>query len=212
MLGIEPPKPPEARDRTLNATEIRSLWVACETVTRPFGDLFRLLLLSGARLNEIARLKWSEISDDGSSIMLDKTRVKNKRQFVLPLSPVARAIIEAQPNHGGYVFSTTEGRRPISGWSKVKRRLDLAMGELPAWRLHDLRRTTATMMAEELNIPIETIEACLNHISGKRGGIVGTYNRAEYRDQKRQALDGWANYLLRIVEQCEDSEKVVAFR
>jgi integrase len=199
MLNLDSPGAPEERDRVLTKTELKQFWAACEAVTPPFGDVFRLLLLTAARLNELARLQWSEISDDGSSIFLDKSRTKNKKPFILPLAPLARAIIEGQPRLGPYVFSTTEGRRPISGFSKVKRRLDHAMGDPQPWRLHDLRRTTATMLAEELDVRSEVIEAILNHISGKKDGIAGNYNRAEYREQKRGALEGWALYLLNLL-------------
>jgi integrase len=200
MLNLESPRPPVSRDRVLDKTEIKKFWVATATLTPPFGDVFRLLLMTGARLNEIARLQWSELTDDGLAITLSGARTKNGRPFQLPLAPMARAIIEAQPRLGPYIFSTTQGVRPVSGWSKVKARLDCAMGDLPAWRLHDLRRTTATMLAEELDVRIEITEAILNHISGKKGGIAGVYVRSEFRAQKRQALEGWALYLLALLD------------
>ncbi|MGY8681094.1 integrase arm-type DNA-binding domain-containing protein [Bradyrhizobium sp. UFLA05-153] len=196
MLGIEPPKPPAARRRVLSHSELKAFWAATDAVTPPFGDVFKLLALTAARLREVSELQWSELTDDGRSITLAGERTKNGEPFVIPLSPMARSIILRQPRSGGFVFTTTMGRRPVSGWSKIKRRLDLAMGDLPAWRLHDLRRTTATMLAEELNVRIEVVEAILNHLSGKgRGGIAGVYNLSEYREQKRQALDAWALHL-----------------
>src|SRR5262249_14525002 len=66
---------------------------------------------------------------------------------------------------------------------------------MPAWRLHDLRRTAATLMAEKLGIFPHIIEAILNHVSGAKSGIAGVYNRATYADEMRKALCAWADYV-----------------
>jgi integrase len=88
---------------------------------------------------------------------------------------------------------------PLSGWSKLKRRLDATMGGgVPPWRLHDLRRTAATGMAEIGVLP-HTVEACLGHVSGARAGVVGTYNRALYAEDKRAALERWAAHVEGLV-------------
>ena len=90
------------------------------------------------------------------------------------------------------VFTTT-GTTPISGWAMIKRRLDAAM-KIPAWRLHDLRRTAATGMAE-IGIAPHIVEAALNHISGAKAGVAGTYNRAAYAAEKKAALKRWASHV-----------------
>jgi integrase len=94
------------------------------------------------------------------------------------------------------VFST-DGLHPVGGWSKIKRRLDTAMA-IPAWRLHDLRRTAATGMAE-LGIAPHIVEAVLNHISGARASVAGTYNRAAYAAEKQAALERWAAHVTGLV-------------
>ena len=123
---------------------------------------------------------------------------------------VARETIASVPwiaGRAGYVF-TTNGRSPVSGFSKAKRRMDASMialaraddpdAEIAPWRLHDLRRTAATGMAD-IGIPPHIVEAALNHISGARAGVAGTYNRAAYREEKRQALERWGAHVLRLV-------------
>ena len=90
------------------------------------------------------------------------------------------------------------GRKgPFSGWSKSKERLDRRSG-LAGWRLHDLRRTLVTGLAE-LGVRPHVIEAVVNHVSGHKAGVAGVYNRATYSQEKRKALQDWADYLNRIV-------------
>jgi integrase len=98
-------------------------------------------------------------------------------------------ILATVTTEGDIVF-TTNGKTVVSGWSKTKRRLDEAMS-IPHWRLHDLRRTAATGMAE-IGIAPHIAEACLNHISGAKAGVAGVYNRASYATEKKAALERWA--------------------
>jgi integrase len=96
-----------------------------------------------------------------------------------------------------YIFSTTGGTSPVSGWSKIKNRLDQKMN-IPHWRLHDLRRTAATGMAE-IGIPPHIVEAALNHVSGAKAGVAGVYNRAQYAVEKKVALARWATHVQGLV-------------
>ena len=196
----------------LTASEIRWLWSACDTVGEPFGRLVKLLLLTGARLNEVARMTRGELSADDATWALAGTRTKNKRPHVVPLAPLVRKLLTGTPQivgQSGYVFTTT-GEAPVSGFSKAKRQIDAAMlaaakkepgGQvsIPSWRLHDLRRTCATGMAE-LGIAPHIVEAALNHISGARAGVAGTYNRAAYAEEKRTAFERWAMHVLSVAD------------
>jgi integrase len=94
----------------------------------------------------------------------------------------------------------------FSGWSDCKAALDERMLDirrqsnpkakpLPAWRLHDLRRTAATMMADKLGVLPHIIEAILNHVSGHRAGVAGVYNRARYEAEMREALQRWSEHM-----------------
>jgi integrase len=115
MATLHPPAVPHARDRVLDEREIKSFWAATDTLTAPFGTVFKLLLLTGARRDEIAALRWDEVSDDGATLTIPGSRTKNKRTFVIPLPPLGQRLVRAQARNGTYVFSTTGGHRPISG-------------------------------------------------------------------------------------------------
>lgn len=105
---------------------------------------------------------------------------------------------------------TTTGTSPVSGLGRAMKHLAEGMAkaaakergepvEIPHWTWHDLRRTAATGMAR-LGIPVRITEAALNHVSGPGGGIVAVYQRHDYADEKRQALEAWAWFVAELVE------------
>ena len=210
------PSAPKQRERTLTRDEIKWFWQACGAIdaprvfgaTRPFGALLKLLLLTGARLNEVAGMRRNELHDDGTW-RLPGSRTKNGRAHVVPLPPLARQLIaNVQSPFDDLVFSTT-GTTPVSGWSRMKRRLDADMLAIARndrgtrttilkWRLHDLRRTAVTCMAE-LGIRPDVIELVVNHVSGSRSGIAGVYNKSELLEERREALERWSRHLQSIV-------------
>jgi len=152
-----------------------------------FGPMFQLLILSGARRDEIAALRWSEIKDD--TIILGRERTKAGEGHSIPLAPAVLDIIRGLPRIGDsdFVF-TTNGRTPVSGFSKIKKRLD-SLTKIPPWRTHDLRRVVATGL-QRIGINLQVIEAVLGHVGGSRSGIVGVYQRHSFDAEKRIALDG----------------------
>jgi integrase len=206
-VGVHRPDPSTARDRVLTDAEIVKFWAATDTIGGSFTPLLQLLLLTGSRLNEVAGMRREELSDDGLSWNIPGSRTKNHRPHVVPLAPMARDILKNVSAKAGLLFTTT-GRSPVSGFSKIKGRLDNSM-LIPAWRLHDLRRTCATGMAG-IGVPPHVVEACLNHVSGAKAGVAGTYNRAAYEPEKRAALERWADHIAGIVS--GRAAKVVALR
>src|SRR5262249_55520879 len=158
--------------------------------------MVKVLLLTGCRLREVSDMERAELN--GNAWTIPGSRTKNKRAHVVPLAPLVSSIIESvKPIEGcRYVFSTN-GRTPVSGFSKLKRRLDGAM-KASGWRLHDLRRTAATGMAS-LKVPPHVVEAALNHASGFKASVAGTYNVHEYLDEKKDALRRWARHVESIV-------------
>ena len=137
--------------------------------------------------------------------MIAPSRAKNNVEHLVPLSSAALELIESLPliAGGDYLF-TTNGKAPISGFSKWKARLDAAItdinGGMPIahWTLHDLRRTFSSGWAR-LRIPTEITEKAINHTSGSFGGVVGVYNVHEYEAERREAMDAWARHVLSLV-------------
>jgi integrase len=197
----------KARARVLADDELRWIWDCLGN--DDYGAIVKLLMLTACRLDEIASLRWSEISD--GAITLPNERTKNGYEHWVPVSDPALQIIEARPRRVDdngllrtLVFGIGQGG--FAGEGRGKLRLDKAIAvkhgrPLPKWTHHDLRRTCATVMAERLNILPHVIEAVLNHQSGHKAGVAGVYNRAEYRQQKRDALVKWADYLMAIAEE-----------
>jgi integrase len=196
--GVKPPAPEKSRDRMLSDDELRAVWNAAGEIGWPFGDITRLLILTGQRRDEVAQMEWSEIDLERKLWTLPRGRVKNDNGHEVPLSAHAIEIIRKLPRlkDCAFVFSTT-GNGPVSGFAKAKERLDEKAG-VAHWRLHDLRRTVASGMAR-LGIALPVIEKVLNHSSGSFRGIVGVYQRHSFSDEKRAALDAWAAQIERIV-------------
>jgi integrase len=173
-----------SRSRVLTGDELRRIWLALPS--DDYGTIVKLLLLTGQRRDEIGGLQWSEINLD-ATLTLPESRTKIHREHTLPLSAQALALL---PNKGeGKLFA-------FNNWHKAKTRLDLK-ARVSGWRLHDLRRTCATGMAE-LGVQPHIIEAVLNHVSGHKAGVAGIYNRAKYSDEMRSALQKWADHLDQI--------------
>jgi len=191
-------QPEQSRDRVLSPDEIKRIWNALDD--NHYGVAVKLLLLTGQRATEIGSLRWTEVGDD--EIVLPAARTKNRREHVVPLAPVAKALLKKMPRRGEFVFERRPGR-PLKAWSTFKENLDdhiRASGAvLPPWCHHDLRRTAATGMAE-IGVAPHVVEAVLNHVSGHKASIAGVYNKAVYAAEKRRALTIWAEYVLAPVE------------
>jgi integrase len=196
--GVRPPAEEKSRDRVLSDDELRKVWKATEELGSPFGNIIQLLILTGQRRDEVGAMEWSEIDLEKGLWTLPRGRVKNDSGHEVPLSPTAVRIIQELRHVSGskFVF-TTNGKAPVSGYTKAKNAIVEKSG-VHEWRIHDLRRTVATGLAR-LGIALPVIERILNHVSGSFGGIVGVYQRHDYAAEKRAALDSWARQLERIV-------------
>jgi integrase len=188
--------PERPRDRLLANAELRTLWSALPA--GEFGDIVKILVLTGQRAREIADLQWSEIAFDKGIIELPPHRTKNRRRHTIPMSAMVRAILQAREQNGGAFVFGRSGLSGFSGWSRCKERLDDAL-RIPDWAIHDLRRVFATGAAE-IGIQPHIIEAVLNHVSGHKSGVAGVYNRATYEAEKATALSRWAEHVAAIVE------------
>jgi integrase len=221
MAGLEAPSAPASRDRVLEDWEIKLVWQASQKLGSPFGPLVRLLMLTGARREEVAGLSWSELREGAAMWHLPAERAKNGNALDLPLSSLAVQELTAIKGKGdnwprkGLLFSTT-GKTPVSGFSRAKARLDAEIAKLnnkealEPWRLHDLRRTLATGM-QRLGVRFEVTEAILNHVSGAKSGVAGVYQRHNWAVEKRTAIEAWACHVAGLLVEKDDSN-VIALR
>jgi integrase len=215
----------QARDRVLNDDEIVAVWQAAETMKRangpdappdPFGALFQVLLLTGQRKNEIARCSWTEITDlDGAfpTLTVPAERMKGMNgkaaAHTVPLTPAVVAILREMPQFtaGDFVFTTTGGRRPISGFSKAEQQAR-ALAGIPHWQTHDLRRTARTnLSATGTNTFIG--ELVIGH---RQSGVHAVYDLHKYETEKRAALLAWEKHLLSLVKPEPAAPNVVTLR
>jgi integrase len=194
--NVKPPGVETSRDRILTDDEVRTLWATWNEVGYPFGAVFKLLLVTGQRREEVAQMRWEEVDLDKALWTLPREQTKSDRLHEVPLSPLALDILDAVPRTSDYVFTTT-GTTPISGFSKAKIRSDKLSG-VTGWRIHDLRRTFASGMAR-IGVPPHVVEKVLNHANGQISGVAAIYNRHGYTDEKRGALDAWARNIGNLV-------------
>ena len=207
-LGLKAPAVEKSRDRILSDDELRSVWRATEQIDPPYGQLVKLLILTGQRRGEIAGLSWGEIDLDKQLISLPRERVKNDRAHEVPLSPQAIAVIEALPRTGEHLFSL--GRHPTNGFARAKERFD-KLCPVKNWVLHDLRRTVASGLAR-LGVNLPVIEKVLNHVSGSFAGVVGIYQRHDFAGEKRKALELWGAHVAAIVSDKPAKANVLRLR
>ena len=195
----------KARQHTLSDPEIKLLWNACEGLGQ-YGQILKLLLLTGARLTEIGHLQWSEINFAERMLILPPSRTKTHTPHLMPLSEPAMAILNSmERTHPDLVFPTVTGLK-IANWSFWKRRLDSTLGAaVRPWRAHDLRRTCRTGLSR-LRIAPHVAEAVLGHAAP---AIVRTYDVHDLADEKRHALEAWAGLVQRTVSPVDN---VVAIR
>ena len=199
--GIKAPAPEKARDRVLSDDELAVIWRAACELEAPYDVFVKMLILTGARRNEIAGMRWSEIDLDARIWTLPRERAKNNCELTLPLPDTIVTILRALPHVAGpsdYVF-TRSGRNPIAASSKIKKQLDDNLpADMPPWVLHDLRRSFASGCAR-LGVAVHVVEAVLNHRSGSIKGVAAVYNRYSYDVEKRMAMEAWARHVAAIV-------------
>lgn len=187
-----------SRDRTLSDDEIRDVWAALPAVNPVYARIVETLLRTAQRLNEVARLNWDEVEPQGEAWTVPADRYKSKVAHTVPILPEVAALLGDRPepvtSRNRYVFSTTGGAAPFSGFSKAKIALDAAIASarktakqkpMPAWRLHDLRRTARSLMARA-GVHADVAERVLGHL---QPGVKGIYDRHAYLDEKRLALE-----------------------
>jgi len=198
VRGMARTKPKDrARRRVLTEDEIRDVWTGLDSADVPacYPAYVKSLLLTATRRNEAADMNSLEI--EGDLWTIPGSRYKTKLDHVVPLTEQAKALIggkaDGLENTSWFIFSTTGGARPFSGFSKAKKELDAEIAKIrnregrppmPRWTLHDLRRTARTLLSKA-KVQADHAERVLGHVIG---GVRETYDRYEYLDEKREAL------------------------
>jgi hypothetical protein len=183
------------RQRSLSLAELVLVWQAAERLGGPAGWFVQLLIATATRRDEAAELPRAEI--DGDTWLLPANRNKSGRDFLIPLSTLARRVLGRCPDTGRFYFSTT-GQRPISGFTRLKQALDAEIDKLrapeqmplPHWTFHDVRRGVRTALSA-LKVDNDLAERLLNHSEGK---LRRTYDTYGYREEKAAALQLWADH------------------
>jgi integrase len=185
---------PVARQKTLTPDEIRAIWSAASSTPHPYGPFFQLLLLTAQRRGEVAGLRWSELTPGNlSPWKIPRERAKNDSEHTVHLSPAALQVIKRVEKDSDLLFASSKGK-PVSGFSKAFNALVEDSG-VAGWRIHDLRRTFASVAAELLKIPPHVTDKILNHKTGTIQGVAAVYQRAEFLDERKAALDAWALFI-----------------
>jgi integrase len=201
------------RERALSMSELIEVWLATEHVNDDYARIIRLLILTAQRKAEIGELPWSEVNEAENRLELPGERTKNHKPHLVPLSALALAQLPERPDQTDPTARTMVfGRRyhkGYSGWGKSKEELDMAIAEarqkrgvrepMKPWVVHDLRRSVVTQLAELGIAQPHVIEMLVNHVSGHKSGIAGTYNRATYLPERIKALDAWSAHIERLV-------------
>jgi integrase len=203
VVGVSKRKVEIPRDRTLTADELTAFWQAIEKLPQLPRAYFRVVLLTGARRNEVGRMTWSELDLHAALWRLPAERNKSGRPFEIPLSPPVLETLRSLPRIGPTVFAL-DGKRPMTLHQLIESvRHDAGLLDM---RLHDLRRTLRTGLAE-LGVNFEITERVLNHAMP---GLQAVYNRHNYLAEKRTALALWAEHVLALAEKRDAT--LVAFR
>jgi integrase len=186
--GVKPPTEETSRDRVLTDDELKLVWLASDKLGPPFGSIVQLLILTGQRRGEVANMEWGEIDIEKRLWTLPRERVKNDRRHEVPLSPQAVTIIKGLPRISNRFVFSLNGTAPANSFGGNRNRLVALLPDaMPAWVIHDLRRTVASGMAG-LGVNLSVIEKVLNHVSGSFAGIVGVYQHMSLRPRNARRL------------------------
>jgi len=203
-LGLSKPGVETQRDRVLSEDEIRAVWSACDAEPGIIADAFRLMLVTAQRRGEVLSMRWQDV--DGAWWTIPAEVAKNGRSHRVPRSPQALTILERRREHaeGPWVFASPTTDRPIENPQKAAERLR-ARSNVPDLRLHDFRRTAASLMTG-MGIARLTVKKILNHAERD---VTAIYDRHSYDPEKRSALEAWGRRLEAIVGGQGSKDQVV---
>lgn len=211
FAGLPIPAGASARERVLTDEELGRVWNATAAMPEPWGPLFQVLILSLARREEVAAMRWSEISASPAAWTIPSVRMKRGQAHVVALAIAVQEALSRVTRVKGQdlVFSTT-GKTHVSGFTKAKATLDKA-ANVTDWRLHDLRRTGVSALAA-MGIDSIVADKLLAHQAGKLTGVARVYQRHDFATERKAALEAWALHVLQCASPAGDATNVVALR
>jgi integrase len=193
----DPAEGAKARERVLTDKELAAIWHACGD--DDFGRIIRLLILTGARREEIGQLRWSEIDLDAGRLCIPGDRTKSHRMLELTLPPAARDILRTTPRSKGEYFFGRSSNHGFWNWSYGKLAIDgriTATGTpMAKWIIHDIRRTVRTGLSR-IGIAPHVAERVIGHA---KGGIEAVYDRHKFDVEIAAALERWADHVLAVI-------------
>ncbi|MBS0254016.1 MAG: tyrosine-type recombinase/integrase [Proteobacteria bacterium] len=201
----------QPKERALSDEEIRAVWVATGKMGYPFGNLARMVLLTGQRKSDWSDARWDEVDAGERWLAIPKERFKSRRGHIVPLVGAAWEAVSGLPRWNAanaFIFSTTGGEKASAlGEKPMKRLRELATealreirgdpaAELAHFSAHDFRRTAETRLAR-LGFAQEVRDAVLGHA---QSGLQRTYNKHDYMTEKRAALTAYAEHIMELVK------------
>jgi integrase len=198
----------QARDRVLSLTEIRTLHVAVaqSNIRHQFKVAVWLFLLTLVRKSELLNARWDHVDFDGATWLIPAENSKTAKPHLVYLSRQAldcfRQLKRLASRSELVLPSRSSLTRPFAH-NSINNAVKVAMQgqDVPAFTIHDLRRTASTHLHERGWMP-DVIEKALNH---EIGGVRGIYNKAQYEPQRREMLQQWADELDRLTRSTESA-------
>jgi integrase len=208
---LRPPSREVARDRALSDAEIGWFWTATDRLAWSYRGAYRMLLLTGQRRGMVRLMTWDELDLERRTWTVSAAKMKNGKAHEIALNDLAMEVLaEARPITGGaHGFVLTADGRPLGDFSSAKRKVDAAMAEIagraiPAWHIHDLRRTITHGLAA-MGIAPHIADKILAHSSGAISGVAAVYNKFAYLDERRDALAAWGRKVETIIGRRQDN-------
>jgi integrase len=202
IMRMRPLVTEKPRDLLLSLDQLVTIWDAASELGSLATPAVKLLILTGARREEVGQMTWDEIDLDAQVWSLPPERHKGKRGLAIPLSTPSVEVLEAIPKQagGGFVFSR-DGATPFAGWPRfagiLRSRANLRDEEdaLIQWQLRDIRRAVATGLGDHLHASEEVVGQIMGHSKRSRIGVTATYDRAERLDAQGHFLEAWGRLL-----------------
>lgn len=189
----------ERRQRFLTMREAKAVWAASCQLGYPWGEAIRLLMLTGCRESEICSARWRWYDAKAATLLIPPEHYKSGNDFLVALPDAAVTTFNelTRFNGGDFMLTTTNGEKPIAG--VARKTLNLLHGEaekilgepMKRFSLHDLRRTVRTHLSR-LGVSEVVAELVLGHALK---GLQARYNVYGFAEEKREALEKWAQEL-----------------